>query len=117
MSDDHTRIPVAGPPQITEARLYDETVSHITEEHTEVRLQLPTVRAGFEQAIANPSRLYDSTTDPGKSVLLVSEALTFWGDPLHIPVKIVDGTSGRVKTAYFSSDTPGGELLWSAGDA
>jgi hypothetical protein len=116
MTDDYTSIPVPGLPSLTEVRLYAETLDHIAE-HPEFRLQLPSQRTGLEIAIANPSAIHDSTTAPGKSVALVSDAFTYLGDPVHVPVRIVEGTSGRVQTAYFSSSAPPGTLLWSAGDA
>ena len=115
MSDEYTNIPVVGLPNLTEVRLYDETLEHIAE-HAEFRLQLPSQQTALVEAIANPNRAHDSTSDPGQSVVLVSESFTYFGDPVHVPVKIVEGTSGRVRTAYFSSGTYGGRLLWSADD-
>jgi hypothetical protein len=116
MTDDYIHVSVIGPPQLTEARLYDETLEHIAQSHAEFQLQLPSQQTALVDAVANPTALYDSTTAPGKSVVLVSESFTHLDDPVHVAVKLVEGTSGRVQTAYFSSRTPGGRLLWSAGD-
>lgn len=101
---------------LTVVRLYQETMRHIAEEHPELRLQLPSQIDGLIKAIGAPSSVYVSTTDPGRSVVLVSHKFSYFGDPVHVPVRIVSGTSGRVLTAYFSRGAYAGRLLWSAED-
>lgn len=115
MADDYTLIPIPGWPHITEARLYEETLEHIAE-HAEFRLQLPSQQTALVEAIGNPSRIHASSTSPGRSVVLVSETFTYFGDPVHVPIRLVEGTSGRVQTAYFSGGTYPGHVLWSAGN-
>lgn len=113
MADKYTIIPVSAWPGLTVVRLYDSTLQHIAEEHAEFGLQLPSLRLGLEMAVANPISIDDSTTDPGGSIVIASNALTYFGDPVHIPVRMVSGTSGRVVTAYFDSSVYSGRLLWS----
>ena len=117
MDDDYTVVPVPGSSSLTKVRLYDETWDHIAKEHPEFRLQLPSQRAALEDAVAKPTAIHASTTDPEKTVVFVSESFTYFDDPVIVPVRRVpDTTSGRVVTAYFSSSTYLGPILWSAGN-
>jgi hypothetical protein len=116
MAADYRTIISKGWHSLTIVRLYEETIGHIAEEHAEFRLQLPSQLEGLMNAIAAPMAVHVSTTDPVRSVVLVSECLTYSSDHVHVPVRIVSGTSGRVLTAYFSSGMYGGRLLWSARD-
>lgn len=113
MADGYSTISLAAWPGLTRVRLYDSTLRHIAEEHAEFERQLPSLRLGLETAIANPISIHDSTTDPGGSVVIASDAFTYFGDPVHIPIRMVAGTSGRVVTAYFASSVYSGRLLWS----
>jgi hypothetical protein len=115
MGDDYTLIHVPGLPWLTAVRLYDETWEHIVSQHGEFRLQLPSQREAVEIAIANPTSIHASATDPEKSVVFVSHVITYFGDPVVVPVRHVAGTSGRVVTAYFSGTPYPGKVLWSAG--
>lgn len=114
MASNYKSISVAGWPGLTTVHLYEETMEHIAEEHPEFRLQLPSQLEGLMSAIAAPTRIHASTTDPKRSVVLVGESFTYFDDPVHVPVRIIAGTSGRVITAYFSSETYSGRILWSA---
>jgi hypothetical protein len=116
MAHGYIKIAIVGCPYLTEVRLYDETMEHIAEQHPEFRLRLPSQRAGLVVGMTNPSRLHASTTDPQRSVVLVSGAFTYFGDALHVPIRMVQPTSGRVVTAYFSGGTYPGKLLWSVTD-
>lgn len=116
--DNFTVVPVPGLPSLTHVRLYAETMEHIAEEHPEFRLQLPTQQQGLLDAIANPTTIHVSTTDPERAVVLVSNTFTYLGDPVHVPVKRIEGTSSaRVATAYFSEGNYAGLLLWRADNA
>ena len=114
MIDRYAAIAISAWPGLTVVRLYASTLQHIAEQHAEFALQLPSLRKGLEIAIANPTWIRESTTDPGGSVVIASEALSYFGDPVRIPVRIVAGTSGRVVTAYFDGTAYSGRLLWSA---
>ena len=117
MDDDYTVVPIPGSSSLTEVRLYDETWDHISTEHPEFKLQLPSQRAALEDAVAKPTTIHASTTDPEKSVVIASDSFTYFGDPVVVPVKRLPGTtSGRVKTAYFSGSTYPGRILWSSGN-
>ena len=103
----------AVPSGISEVRLYRETWEHIREEHPEVE----TVgEMGVLQALQSPSQVFVSSTRPDRSVVFVSDNVTYRDNPLRVPVKRVDGTSGRVSTAYFSGSSYDGDLLWERDD-
>jgi hypothetical protein len=92
---------------------YRKTLGDIAE-HAE--FTMPYDKEKLIKAIGEVERIHASTTEPEKSVVLVSNSFTYQEHSVHVPVKIVEGTSGRVTTAYFSGETYGGELLWSADD-
>jgi hypothetical protein len=116
VTDGFTAVRIAAWPGLTLVSLYHSTLQHIAEEHAEFKLQLPSLRLGLEMAIARPSSIFDSTTNPGGSVVIASNAITYFGAPVRIPIRLVEGTSGRVVTAYFDSSVYSGRLLWSAKD-
>lgn len=114
MDDDYTVILIPGLPSLTEVRLYDETWDQITTKHPEFT---SSQRDALEDAIATPTAIHASTTDPEKAVVIVSNSFTYLEHPVVVPVRRVpDTTSGRVTTAYFSSSTSPGPILWSAGN-
>jgi len=88
---------------------------HIRENHPEVPIHLPSIQTAVESAIANPSHVEASY---GNSYIFVDQGSTNKsGDPLRVPVKMIDGTSsGRVKTAYFASTESQKPIVWSRDD-
>ena len=114
--DRYTSVPVPGFPGLTDVRLYDSTLEHIREEHSEFRLLLPSHVEGIKEGLSKPTAIHDSGTQ-AKSFVFVSNKFTNQDNDIHIAVRHVEGTSGRVQTAYFSSGPPTGTLLWKAKDA
>ena len=116
MAGDFTQIPVAGLPWLTSVRFYAETMEHICAGHPEFWYALPVFQEGLVRAISHPDVVYDSSTHPGRSAVVVSREFTYWGNPVHIPVRLIgDTTSGRVQTAYFAAaGTYAGKPLWRA---
>lgn len=95
---------------LTEVRFYEETVSHVKEEHPEVPIELPCVASAVEGAIKNPTHVESSY---GNSVIFVDAGTTNKaGEPLRVPVKHVAGTSGRIKTVYFASGNSTPNVIW-----
>lgn len=95
---------------LTEVRFYEETVSHVKEEHPEVPIELPCIATAVEGAIQNPSRIESSY---GNSVIFVDTGTTnAKGEPLRVPVKHIAGTSGRVRTVYFASSNSTPSVIW-----
>jgi hypothetical protein len=114
--DPYSVIPSTAVTTITQVHVYDSAVQHALDGHPEIGAFDIGPRAVIEQAVANPSTIYDSRTDPGGSVVFVSTVNTYEGNPLYVPIRIVSGTSARVTTAYFSSTTASGPVLWSKGN-
>jgi hypothetical protein len=61
-------------------------------------------------AIAAPTRIEESYN---RSYIFIDEGTTnASGDPLVVPVKVVEGTSARVKSFFFGSNDPNAVVLW-----
>jgi hypothetical protein len=97
--------------QITVVRVYDSTAHHIAEEHPEFTL-LPCVEGAIDNTVAAPHKVYASNPPHLNSFKYVSHDNTFGGNPMVVAVKVVEGTSGLLKTVYFP-DSVSGELIWS----
>ena len=76
----------------------------------------PIGEQGVLQAVQSPSQVFVSETKPEKGFVFASENVTYMGNPLYVPVMRVEGSSGRVATAYFSSTPYRGDLLWEQDD-
>jgi hypothetical protein len=97
-------------PEITEVRLYKETMDHIVQEHPEVPFEIPCLRRAITDTIVLPTHVVKSY---GTSYVFVdAETTNASGDPLRVPVKLVEGTSGRVRTAYFATTTTSPAIIW-----
>ena len=97
-------------PEVTLVRLYNETIGHIEERHPEVLVIAGT--DGIAEVIHRPSRVLLGSPDPENAFVFVSDNVTFGGASLYVPVKTVEGTSARVRTAYFRSDASLSQVLW-----
>lgn len=97
---------------VTEVRLYDETIEHIKEEHKELPIDLPCVQEALTSAIKSPTSIEESYND--SYVYVDAETTNASGDPLRVPVKRIDGgKSARVKTAFFASTDDDAPVVWS----
>jgi hypothetical protein len=95
---------------LTEVRIYSETVAHIQEEHPEVPILLPSIETAVTKTLQNPTHIEGSY---GNSVVFVdSETTNSSGDPLRVPVKIINGTSGRLRTVYFATPSGPKNVIW-----
>ena len=102
---------------LKEVRLYDDTVEHVKDEHPEVPIELPSVRDAIERAVAMPTHVEASRTNPRSVVFVDADSMNKGGDPLRVPVKMVEGTlSGRVQTAYFGSTSSSVTVVWVRGN-
>jgi hypothetical protein len=104
-----TTIGTAAIPQITEVRLYEETVDHANE-HVEVPAGLPSMVAAVGDAVSNPTHVEKSYSD--SYVYVSSTSTDADGYPLRVPVKIVSGTSARVKTYFFGKAEDEVEIVY-----
>ena len=114
MGDDYTVITVPGLSSLTEVRLYDETLGEIATKHVETTTLEPSLRTALVEAVADPTSIHASTTDPEGAVVFVNEVITPFGEYVVVPVRRVTETSGRVATAYISSDSYRGRILRSS---
>jgi hypothetical protein len=106
-------IPTTAISQVGEVRLYEQQLKVLLEKHPELALPFQTPRESISNTVAQPTHVYESATNPGGSFIYISTRNTYENNPLVVPIKVIDGTSGRVQTAYYSERTGGGALLWS----
>ncbi len=99
-------------PQVTQVRLYEETYAHIAEhpEIGQILPHLPVMTDGLVKAISDPTHVEQSR--PNAFVFVDETTTNAGGDPLRVPVKLIEGTSGLVKTAYFALTTGSAEIIW-----
>ena len=109
MSDNHRRILTNVIPAITEVLLYEETIEHVIQNHPEFIL-LPSIIQAVERTVVNPTSVFQRSA----STFVYSDDNTtnHSGDPLLVPVKVVQGTSGRVRTFYFASTENFANVIW-----
>lgn len=98
-------------PEVTTVRLYKETVAHIVENHVEFRGELPSVIASISNTVENPTHVYRSNNQHAGSYVFQSTENAFFDNPMYVPVRLVEGTLGRVTTAVYSDEVPG-TLIW-----
>jgi hypothetical protein len=110
MSGAFTLIKTAVFAGVTDVRFYDETLGHIREHHPEVPILLPAIYASVSQCIVNPT--YIEASYKNSFVFVDAESTDASGGPLRIPVRIVEGTSGRVTSAYFAHVTGSPNIVW-----
>jgi hypothetical protein len=94
---------------IDKARLYDETIDKVIAVHPEVHAELPCIIEAVESTIANPTHVEKSHSNT--VVFVSSENTNASGDPLKVPVRVVEGTSGRVTSFYFAESTDD-QIIW-----
>jgi hypothetical protein len=95
---------------ITDVRFYEETKHHIEAEHPEVQVYLPSILYAIVNTIAYPTHVEESYG--GSYVYVNAETTNASGDPLRVPVKPVEGTSARVRTAYFATTEGPSNIVW-----
>ena len=101
--------------EVATVRIYEETIVHVKEEHPEVPIDLPSIEGAVAAAISEPTHIERSHSN---SYVFVHDGMTNKsGDPLRVPVKIIEGTSGRVRTVYFASrEAPAQSIVWRRDD-
>ena len=109
MSDNHRRILTNVIPAITEVLLYEETIEHAMQNHPEFML-LPSIIQAVEKTVVNPTSVFQRSAST--FVYSDDETTNHSGDPLLVPVKVVQGTSGRVRTFYFASTENFANVIW-----
>ena len=92
---------------VTTVRVYDETLPHIEE----FQLELPSFLIQIENTLTAPTHVFADKAGRA-SYIFVSDRDTYHGNPLHLPVQVVSGTSARLTTGYFTETIYGGQLVW-----
>lgn len=95
---------------LREVRLYDDTLDHIRDHHPEVPIELPSVTEAVGRAVEMPTHVESS--GERHFVFVDSKSTNASGDPLRVPVKLVEGTSGRIQTVYFAQTVTSRNVIW-----
>ena len=101
--DPYVTIQTSVIPEVSEVRIYESTIQHVIDHHPEIgrNIHLPVFRAAVHSTLENPTSVEPSHNN---SFVFVDENTTdVRGQPLRVPVRVVTGTSARMKTAYFAS--------------
>lgn len=96
--------------------IYPETIHHIIRNHPEIgrNAELPSILHAIETTLTNPSRVERSYNN--SFVFVDQNSTNASGEPLRVPVKLVVGTSARMKSAYFASTQGSRDVIWTRTD-
>lgn len=98
---------------VQEVFCYDETLDHIVEQHPEFGEFVVSLEHALHDTIAAPTSVLASNTALHvNSYRFVSERHTRGNSCLVVAVKHLEGTSGLLKTAYFT-ESPKGKVVYS----
>ena len=103
-------------PQVTKVRIYDETIQHVMDNHPEIgrHAELPVVRAAVENTLTSPTHVEESYNN--SFVFVDHNSTNAAGDPLRVPVRVVEDTEARMKSFYFASTDKPRNVIWRSGD-
>ena len=101
---------------ITHVRFYDETAEKIAKAHPELEALGTSLEHAIKDTIENPTEVRQSNVEiHTNSYKFCSNNHLKGNNPFVVAVKAVEGTSGLVKTAYFT-DSITGESVWRPGN-
>ena len=106
-ADKYREIATSAIPEVQKVRIYDETWNHVLTDHGEPGHLLPYFEQAVNSAIAKPTSVHQSTTDPQKGFLFVTTEHTRNGKPMAVAVRVVEGTSARMTSAVFRTKSSG----------
>lgn len=107
-----TVIATSAIPEVREVRFYEETIPHIAEQHPEFKTFVPSLEHAIADTIAAPTIVLKSAFPHQGSFKFCSTNHTYMGNAtLVVPVKVVEGSSALLKTAYFTSNEVKGEIV------
>jgi hypothetical protein len=98
--------------QLIEARLYDSTIQHVKEQHSEVPAELPSIHHAVKMCLLNPTHIEVSYSN--SYIFVDYSSANREGHPLRIPVRSVTQTSGRITTFFFATASQA-NVIWRKG--
>jgi hypothetical protein len=97
--------------EVSQVHCYDETLEHIADEHPEFENFLPALEHAVHDTIADPTHVFRSNTiQHASGFRFASTRHTKGNNHLIVAVKIIEGTSALLKTAYFTGNVNGEAL-------
>ena len=112
MSDQYTLIKTVVFAGVTDVRFYPQVLDHIREEHPDVPILLPSLLEALSRTIANPTHVEISASNASSFVFVDSETTNWSGNAFRIPIRMVEGTSGRITTAFFADTIGTRNIVW-----
>lgn len=101
--------------EVSQVRIYDETLPHLGEAHPELRHLIPSLEGAIHDTIARPTEVYASNPPHVSAFKFHSTNHLHGNNSLVVAVKVVEGTSALCKTAYFTGEVTG-TRIWRLGD-
>lgn len=111
----YTEIETGAINEVASVRVYDETIHHMGDAHPELRNFIPSLEFALHDTISRPTEVYAGNPPHTNAFKFRSSNHLHGGNPLVVAVKVVEGTSGLCKTAYFPSEVTG-SLVWRSSD-
>lgn len=102
-------------PSVTQVYCYEETLPLIAEKHPELDPLVPSLEHAIHDTIAAPTKVLQSNTEIHTAGYRFASTNHRRGEQhLVVAVKVIEGTSALLKTAYFTAATAG-TVLYDAG--
>ena len=101
-------ITTSATPLVSQVVCYDETLPHISENHPELNPLIPSLEHAIHNTIQAPTRVIQSNTDVHvNGYKFCSDRHQRGNQELVVAVKVIEGTSALLKTAYFTATVTG----------
>lgn len=110
---DRLIITTSAVPHVSQVYCYDETIPHIGDRHPELRHYVPSLEHAVHDTIQNPTHVVRSNSDihVGGFKFCSENHIASGNNHLVVAVKVVEGTSALLKTAYFTDSVSGTVLM------
>lgn len=98
--------------EVSQVIVYDETIPHLGIGHPELRNLTVSLEHAIHDTISRPTEVYVSNPPHVNSYRFRSTDHLYGNNAMVVAVKVVEGTSARLTTAFFTSQVTGA-LVWS----
>lgn len=106
------QVVASGYPRLTQVRIYQQSWDQkVAIDHSDVPYD------AVLRTIKDPCMVCESKTTPGSLVLVNTQDTNPHGHVLRVPIKPYGNGTATFKSAYYSSATSHGTVIWNRGDA
>lgn len=114
---DYSIVETSAIKEVTHVRCYDETLPDIAEKHPELDPLIPALEHAIHDTISAPTLVSQSNNEIHTAGFRFASTNHRRGNQhLVVAVKVIEGTSALLKTAYFTAGTVG-TVLYDGGDS